>query len=618
MLGRDGANTSVLTWGIRLAALAVGGSMSVVAIAALVTALPSGQTFQEKPGSARPSAMSQSHPPQDSSPPSNTSSPLPSVYPLTRPIASLPQAPVRIASDPVFLALSSPSPLLKDTDSALSPDTPPAPSTSEASPSSLSFNVPPVSDLPPSPDAPPVSDANGLPLNLQDVVILALENNREIKNAYLNRIIEQESLRVAEDVFNPNVTPRLSINARRSDQGFSTSTAGDVELATDMNVQFPNGTRLSAGWRATGNAQTTIGLNQGASDGLGQRIEVAVTQPLWRDSGETITRAPLRLARLQEDQNVFALRTTLISTITQASETYFSLVLSQQQLEIEKAGLARTETELDRIEALIAVGREAGSKRVEAEADVANRQVSVEAAEDSLRNAQLALIQALDIDQELIPIATEANALNQDRIRFDNDDALVEYALTNNPIYRSQLLESDVAAIQLLQAEDRLGWDLNLVVGYSNDLSSRSAERSDARAGLQLSRELGDRSLKQRVLAQRTQIERLENTQTERRENLEISVRDAIRNVDFQQTQVEQAQRATQLAIQQLEITQFQFRQGNETFLDVVQAQDRLVASQNQELSAQIGYQRALLRLDQVLGHTLTTWSIPVQSVDLP
>ena len=614
MKGINQGNTTVLMWGIRLAALAVGGSVSVVAIAALVTAIPAAQTTQKHPlAAAPPDVLSAEAQPQPIPSPSQSNpSPLPAVYPLTPPITPPNQSPKSIEDKrPTHLSAQG---------SDVSPTPGRTSSTSESnSASEPSSPSSPVSDMPPTPEnssAPDIGKA--LTLTLQDVVILALENNRQIKNAYLQRIIDQEALRVAEDRFNPTVTPLITINARRSDQGFSTSTSGDLGLATEMQVTFPSGTELSAGWNAVGDAQNTIGLNRGSSDGLGQNISVGVSQPLWRGSGEAVNRAPVRLARLQEEKNILGLQTTLIGTITQASGVYFSLVLAQQRLEIEQAGLVRTEAELDRIEALIEVGREAGIKRIEAEADVANRQVLVLDAKNSLRDAQLELIKVLDISQDVRPLATETNALDQDKIRFADDDTLVEYALANNPAYQSQLLDLNVETIQLLLAEDRLGWDFDLTFDYTNDLSSRSPERSEARAGLQLSRELGDRSLKQQVIAQKTRIEQLENDQTEERENLEISIRDAIRNVDFQLTQVEQAQRATQLAAQQLEITQFQFRQGTETFLDVVQAQDRLVASQNQELSAQIGYQQALLRLDEELGHTLTTWNIQVQSVDLP
>ncbi|NEO34610.1 MAG: TolC family protein, partial [Symploca sp. SIO3C6] len=164
--------------------------------------------------------------------------------------------------------------------------------------------------------------------------------------------------------------------------------------------------------------------------------------------------------------------------------------------------------------------------------------------------------------------------------------------------------------------EDQLQWDLDLLVRYSNDLSSRSAEQSEVRASLELSREFGDRSLKQRVISQQTRIQQLENDRAENRENLEISVRNALREVSFQQTQVEQAERATRLAEQQLESTQIQFRQGSVTFLEVVQSQDNLVNAQNRELSAKINYQNALVALDQELGHTLETWNIQIQPTE--
>ncbi|MEM9220128.1 MAG: TolC family protein [Cyanobacteria bacterium P01_F01_bin.150] len=634
-------------WGIRLATLTVGGSVSMVAIAALVTAVPtpadqklSTASFSDNPDAAVPSL---SKIPLSSSVPSTfwgSRRTLPPIYPLQSPITpTLSSSPTITsngltsrslsykASDPNHLAFADANSDTIGRHSQLG-DGPIDRNVSNRSAiavsQSKSDNITPYSTRSPD-EASPLNNASDfesssdmLPLRLQDVVILTLENNRTIKNAYLDRIIQQESLWVAEDQFNPNITPRVTLNARRNDQGLSTTTAGDIEVGTTIDVLLPSGTQLSAGWTALGDAQNTIGRNRNSSDGLGQQLSVRVTHPLWRNAGEAVTRSPLRIARLQEEQNIFGLQTTLINTITDASRIYFDLVLAQRQLEIEEAGLVRTENELDRINALIEVGRTAASQRVEAEADVANRQVEVLAAKNRLQDAQLSLVQALDIEATLIPVATESNVLSEEQIRFDQDKGLVDYALAQNPEYRSQLLNLDVAHLELLQAEDQLGWDLDLVMGYTNDLSSRSAERSEARASLELSRELGDRALKQRVVSQRTRIEQLENNQTEARENLEIRVRDAIRNVDFQQTQVEQAKRATQLAQQQLDITQTQFRQGKETFLDVVQAQDRLVSAQNQELSAQIGYQNALLSLDQELGHTLETWNIQVRTIDLP
>ena len=445
-------------------------------------------------------------------------------------------------------------------------------------------------------------------------MILALENNRQIKNAYLDRIIQLETLAVAEDQFNPDVTPRIIVGGNRNDQGLSTFTQGRAELGATAEVLLPPGTRLSAGWTADSALENTIGLNPSSGDVVGQQISIEITQPLWRNAGRRVTRAPLQIARIQDEQNIFGLKTTVIDTITAAIQVYNALILAQQQVEIQQASLVSTEAELDRIEALIGAGRLAGIRRVEAEADVANRRVDVLDAENSLTDAQLDLIQALDIDQALVPVATETNGLDPESIQFADDNTLIEYALANNPGFRSSLLDLDIAAIELVQAEDQLGWDLDLVLGYNNTLNSRAAEVSDVRARVELSRELGDRSIKQRVVQQRVRIEQLENDRAENLDDLEISVRNALRDVAFQQTQVEQAQQATQLAERQLEITQVQFRRGTITFLDVVQAQDNLVNAQSRELSAEIAFQNALITLDQELGHTLETWNIQIEA----
>ncbi|HEY9301773.1 MAG TPA: hypothetical protein VIQ31_36490, partial [Phormidium sp.] len=54
---------------------------------------------------------------------------------------------------------------------------------------------------------PSVTDEQGILLTVSDIVVLALQNNRDIKNAYLERIVQRQDLVVEEDKFVPNFTP---------------------------------------------------------------------------------------------------------------------------------------------------------------------------------------------------------------------------------------------------------------------------------------------------------------------------------------------------------------------------------------------------------------------------
>ncbi|MEB3230393.1 MAG: TolC family protein, partial [Leptolyngbyaceae bacterium] len=596
-------------WNMRVLSLTVGGSVSVMAIAFLGVITPRSLSvdaiapppLSDNP-TVRPDLLSRPHPNSPSTPyhphgststslapvevvaPLGTSRPMPQPFLVPQQVGtwstvSTHESPVSAAS----LRANRTRTEGQGTDSSVpDPDVP-----ADAPPRTPSLT-----------QAPHVP----LPLVLQDVVVLALENNRTIKNAYLDRIIEQADLAIAEDRFNPNLTSRIELGTGRNDQGLSTVTGVEAELGAEMDVRLPTGTEFSVSWQTDGWVEDRIGLNPGGNHRVGQTVAITVIHPLWRNAGQAINRAPIHLAHLQDDQARFRLKSTLITTITTAIQGYYRLVLAQQQLKIQQAGLGRAEADLTRMDALIAAGREPAIQRVEAEASVANRRVDVLAATDALRSAQLELIQALDVDPTFAPEATEMAGLVASEIQFADDDTLVKYAVANNPDYQADLLDLDIAAIQLLQSENDRRWDLNLVLTYLNALDSQAAERSDVQAGIRLGRELGDRSLKQRVIQQRTRIQQLENTHIENLENLEINIRNALREVAFQQAQVEQAQRATQLAQQQLENTQEQLRGGRKTFSEVIQAQDDLVDAQDRELQAQIDYQNALINLDQQLG----------------
>mgnify|MGYP001806146155 CR=1 FL=1 len=61
-----------------------------------------------------------------------------------------------------------------------------------------------------------VSSPPGIPLTLRNIVVLALENNTDIKNAYLERIAQKEDLAVAESTFSPKITPNISVQIVRN------------------------------------------------------------------------------------------------------------------------------------------------------------------------------------------------------------------------------------------------------------------------------------------------------------------------------------------------------------------------------------------------------------------
>jgi outer membrane protein TolC len=456
----------------------------------------------------------------------------------------------------------------------------------------------------------PVPTQRDVALTLSDVVILALENNRPLKNAYLERIAQRQDLVVAEDKFVPNFTPDVSISiARFRSDGTITST--DVGIGATVSVTIPTGGELRFRWDTS--SQTSDFDNFGIdaiaidNDTFGQNLQLSFQQPLLRGAGININRASIDIARLTEQGNILALKSTLIETITEAIFAYRDLLRSQERLEIEQQSLQLSKDILEATRILIEAGRVAPVDIVQSETAVANRQVSLLAAQNDFESRRLALLDILDIDRTLAIVPAEtprAKPINLD------SNKLRQLAFDNRPDYLQSKLAQEISQLQLRLAEDDKRWDLSLTTSY-NYFRARS---SDVRAGLVLSQEFGDLTKDQRLQRSRVNLLQADNTFQDLNESIEIQIKDQIRDINLLYSQVGLAQKATILSQQQLDIEREKQRLGRGAgIFEIVRLQNELVDARNAELNVTIDYLNALTRLDRTLGTTLDTWQVKVE-----
>lgn len=457
----------------------------------------------------------------------------------------------------------------------------------------------------------PQSPATGqeIVLTLSDAVLLALENNRTLKNAYLERIVQRQELAVAEDKFAPRLTPSLSISIAQLGQNLTT-TDGEFGAGATVAVKMPTGGELSFSW-ATNNQtlNSTDLITPFNDDFLGQNLQLRFSQPLLRGAGTNVNRASIEIAQLTEQINILNLKSILINTITDVILSYREWLRAQEKLKIAQLSLQSAKESLENYRILIEAGRLAPVDIVQAETNIANQQVRLIEAVNNLESTRLALINILDIDQDTIilpadlPQATPI-ALDAEKLR--------ELAFTNQPEYLKAQLDIERTKLGLLQAENNRLWDLNFNTSYDYTLSE--SHKSDVRVGLALSRQLDDLTVERDF--QRSRINKLqaENTLEEQQESLRLQLKDRIRDVQLSFSQVELAQKATKLSERQLEIAREKQRLGREiTVFELIRLQDDLVQARNIELNATINYLNALTRLDQTLGTTLETWQITIE-----
>ncbi|MEA5594698.1 TolC family protein [Rivularia sp. UHCC 0363] len=444
-------------------------------------------------------------------------------------------------------------------------------------------------------------------LMLKDVVVLVLANNTEIKNAYLDRTVQRGELAIAEDKFNPDFTPTLSLSTNKLGNTTNVNSSLDAKVV----MKIPTGAEISFGW--LGNTRTNnssfnnlnnINISNNSFD---QNLQLSFRQPLLRGAGITVNKASIELARIGEQNNIINLKSTLADTITKSIIAYRELLQAQERVKIAELSLKNAQENLEVTKALIAAGRIAPVEIVKEQANIANLRVSLLGEQNSLASSKLALLKIIDIDKNTNIEAAEIPTVERVKLDLEN---IKQIAIQNQPSYLQSLLNLETNKIGLVLAKDARRWDLS----FNVDISDGNNQANDARAGLAMTRTIGDLSLQQQVEQARINLKKSENDFRENNENLDIELQDAIRNINLSFSQLELARQATQLSKQQLDIEREKQKLGGQTrIVDIVNFQNDLVQAQNAELSATIQYLNALTTLDQFLGTTLQTWQIKIE-----
>ena len=487
----------------------------------------------------------------------------------------------------------------------------------------------------------------GIDLALTDAIALAMRNNRRLVNGRLDRAVQRFALVVAEDKFKPDVNIGSFQRFETEEGGWARDDYGATVAAT---LRLPTGARLDLV-----NAVAGGGFGAPGFDGA---LTLRFTQPWLKGGGIRVNTASVRIARATERIDALVFERAIGDVATAVVVAYRNLLQAEQRVGISARSLQRAQDLLATNRALIRAGRMAELEVVQAEADVAERELVLVGAENRLDRARLTLIDTLDVDTDAVLHPTET--LNVDRARSAGARRMAEHcasapngaaaegtaqntlpagncqaapapmialALENRPEYQQALLRVQNAEAQLLLARNNRLWDLSTTVamdvGANADSFGVAFDRpfglvpdDDLRVALRLDVPIGEVAAKQRHLNARASLARARTDLAELRQSIDIDVRNAVRDVDARLRQVALASRASELAARKLQAERQKLNLGLTTNFRMIRFEDDLVRAQNSELEATISYLNALASLDQTLGTTLQTWGLEVEGVE--
>lgn len=491
-------------------------------------------------------------------------------------------------------------------------------------------------------------------LTLSDTINLLLQNNQDLKNAALDRIVQRQQLREAENAFSPTIQPVLGLGMSQTLSNPTTGAAsfssaspinGTDSSSTAVNPTtgaassssaspidgtdsfstanidtFAPNSNFTQTAQVSGQLKTPLGttLTLTVDPFQSQRISATVTQPLLRGFGSAVNEAPLERARFNEKFNSLELRKTLADQITQASTSYRALARAQEALRIQQLSLENQRQQLEFVRVLVNAGRRARADLVEVEANIASTRTQLIAAKNSLEQAKSDLLNLLDVEETLNIVVPQklieefrAEAIPGKNLNALTLNRLLKIAYTNRPEYLQAKSSIQMTELDLLIARDNKRFSLDL------QASATLGDNSEMSTKLSLTRVFGNQSLETAFQQNRIDLLKRQNELAKIESDIEIEVESRFRDVNSSRERVTAARRARELAERRLEITRERFRLGREDIFQVVSLQNEVVTAQNEEVNAKIDFLDAVTQLEQALGVTLNTWKEEIASSGL-
>jgi outer membrane protein TolC len=454
-----------------------------------------------------------------------------------------------------------------------------------------------------------------VPLTLLDAVRLGLERNVALRKGLLDRATQRLDLSLAERLFEPEfyIKGRYQYEARggRNVRGLGVSVLKRLRTNGELTLQWDVDNVLEAEREETYNRST---------------VGVGLRQPLLRNAGITVGTAPVVTARHTERLNLLSFRSLLMGRITAVQEAYWDLLLALENRLSAVRSLEASREVLERNRALIRAGRKAAADLVAAEQEVARNRVTVLNQEFAVENANLRLVNLLDLENDVAILPVEGFVYREVQV---DARRMLETALRHNPRLRSAavILQQRELDLELARAgaRDQLTLDLTATrTGARDGLGAAVRESDDLgenwRALLGLTIPLGlprDR-LQRNVVAASRELTKAKLDLKQQRLSVLQEVRNRVADVKRSLRQIKLAQVSRELAQRKYEIERVRLELGRSTNFQVLSYQRDLTNARDQEHQAIATYLKSLARLDEVVGQALETWNVEVRLPEAP
>jgi outer membrane protein TolC len=482
-------------------------------------------------------------------------------------------------------------------------------------------------------------------LTLEDSIVQALRNNLNVAVEVLNPELASATVSRARQFFMPTFQVDLTGNRMEqlstwSLQGSGTYITKTTGSTASIAQEIPFGGRFTAS--LSYDYQKNNQLFQSYNPSYTSRLNFALTQPLLRNFGWSISRREIIVALNSLDVSRNQFKTVLINMVYSVEAAYWNLVYSVENLKTLQQALQSGRDLLSKTKKEVEVGQKAPIEVLNAEATVARREADILQAEAMVKRSQDQLKTLLNQGGD--PSAKGQNLRPADTPSFKpftiTLDEAFEKAMARRPDLEVAKSTIETKRINFRYAKNQLlpQLDLQLVKaspGISGaqfiydpnnpflpptpgDAGSAAQAFKDTfrflynnwTAGLTLTIPFGDIVGRANYTYAKLDLQQTQARLKNQEQQIYLEVSDAVLTLETAAKSVDAYRIARELAEKQLAAEMKKLAVGMSTNYFVLTYQDALASARSMELRALVDYNVAVANIAKVTGSTLETRNI--------
>lgn len=467
---------------------------------------------------------------------------------------------------------------------------------------------------PPPATPPPTQPAAGPELTLEACIQRAMSKNFSLEVGRYDPLIAKDAIDVARGAFQP----QLSLTGSHGE--FDSAVNGNQktsDLRVGVTQQLYTGTTVSASSQLDRTKTNPAAPLNPAYDA---DLTISARQSLLRGFGVAVNKAQINRAKIGLDRANLDFKAQVLNVIQSTENAYFLLAYSREQLAVRNFSLSLAQRLFDEAKTRRETGVATDLDVLQAEVGVANARRNVLLAEQDVKDRQealLALIGQFELDA---PVGT---------VRFNEVSNFTpvfvssfNMAKQSQPDYLASVAAIEQYKLDVVVAHDASKPDLSVggAVGLSG--TNRSADNAYNNAfdrqnhswqvDFALNYPWGRVSEKARERQSQSVLNREQTRLRLLEQNIEVSVRSAVRSVETNLESVKIASLASGLSQKQYELEEARFRAGLSTSRRVLEAQDDLESARINELLAKVDLHTSISALHRLEGSSIQRYAIQV------